>query len=518
VLEERVRERTAELEAANQKLRHEVRQRQRIQERLTLAQEAAQIDTFEWHIPSDQVNWSATAGDQAQPTTGDEFGAEQWTWTVHPDDLEQVQQELWQTIQERLGLNTEFRILDGDEVRWLAIKSSLFCDDQGNPERLLGIQMDITDKKQMEEQFFRAQRLESLGTLASGIAHDFNNILTPILLVVQLLPLKLPDADASVQAKLDILERSAQRGADLVKQILSFARGVEGKRFYLQVHHLMREIHNLVRQTLPRSIEISTSVPDHLWSVWGDATQLHQVFMNLCVNARDAMPEGGTLTIQGENLTMDEVCSTMYSEVSPGQYVVITVSDTGTGMTPEVMNRIFDPFFTTKALGQGTGLGLSAVLGIVESSQFQVFLPAVLSPNESAEEPLDLLRGHDELVLVVDDEPAICEIMKTTLEMYNYRVLVANDGLAAIALLAEYKDYIHAVLMDMMMPTMDGLTASHLLKRLNPNLKAFATSGLGSTDAASRAEKLGFQGFLAKPFTTRELLELLRQSPSSYKT
>jgi two-component system cell cycle sensor histidine kinase/response regulator CckA len=262
--------------------------------------------------------------------------------------------------------------------------------------------MDITDKKQMEEQFFRAQRLESLGTLASGIAHDLNNILTPILLVVQLLPLKLPNADASVQTKLDILERSAQRGAALVKQILSFARGVEGKRFHLQVHHLMREVNNLVRQTLPRSIEISApACPTACGLFVGDATQLHQVFMNLCVNARDAMPEGGTLTIEGENLTVDEVCSTMYSKVAPGNYVVITVSDTGTGMTPEVMNRIFDPFFTTKSLGQGTGLGLSAVLGIVEShggiidvqstvgegSQFQVFLPAVLSPNEPRRAP-----------------------------------------------------------------------------------------------------------------------------------
>jgi signal transduction histidine kinase/CheY-like chemotaxis protein len=528
VLEERVRERTAELEAANEKLRHEAKQRQHIQERLTLAQEAAQIATFEWHIPSDQVNWSTAISERDQATQNSGIDTDQWMWSVHPDDLEQVQQELWQTIQERHGFNTEFRILDGGEVRWLAIKSSLFCDDQGNPERLLGIQMDITDKKQMEEQFFRAQRLESLGTLASGIAHDLNNILTPILLVVQLLPLKLPDADPFIQSKLDILEHSAQRGAHLVKQILSFARGVEGKRFHLQVNHLLREIHNLVRQTLPRSIQISASVPDDLWSVWGDATQLHQVFMNLCVNARDAMPKGGKLTIRGENLTVDAVCSTMYSKVSPGNYVVITVSDTGTGMTPEVINRIFDPFFTTKAPGQGTGLGLSAVLGIVEShdgtidvqstvgegSQFQVLLPAVLSPNNPPEEPLELLRGRNELVLVVDDEPAICEIMKTTLETYNYRVLVAHDGLAAIALLAEHKDDIHAVIMDMMMPTMDGLTAIPLLKRLNPNLNAFATSGLGSTDAATKADKLGFQGFLAKPFTTRELLELLRNSPS----
>lgn len=529
-LEARVKERTAELETANLQLRHEIQQRQRIQERLTLAQDAAKMSTFEWPIHPQGGDLTGLENKLPRLETYPETPSphNDWLWTVHPDDLARLQQELRQAVEVGRGLNTEFRILDGDSARWLAIKSSLFCDDQGNPDRLLGIQMDITDKKQMEEQFFRAQRLESLGTLASGIAHDLNNILTPILLVVQLLPLKLPDADASVQAKLDILENSAQRGAALVKQILSFARGVEGKRFHLQVHHLLRDVYNLVRQTLPRSIEISTSLPDNLWTVWGDATQLHQVFMNLCVNARDAMIEGGVLSIQGENLTVDAVCSTMYSKVSPGNYVLVTVADTGTGMTPEVMNRIFDPFFTTKPLGQGTGLGLSAVLGIVEShggvidvqstpgqgSQFQVFLPAVLSPHTTPDEPLELLGGHQELVLIVDDEPAICEIMKTTLETYNYRVLVAHDGLAAIALLAEHKEDIHTVLMDMMMPTMDGLTAIPLLKRLSPNLKAYATSGLGSTDAAARAEQLGFQGFLAKPFTTRELLELLRR-PSS---
>jgi two-component system cell cycle sensor histidine kinase/response regulator CckA len=388
--------------------------------------------------------------------------------------------------------------------------------------------MDITEKKQMEEQFFRAQRLESLGTLASGIAHDLNNILTPILLVVQLLPLKLSHLDESVQSKLDILSTSAQRGADLVKQILAFARGVEGKRFDLQVHHLLREIHKLVMQTLPKSIEISTDVPDNLWSVRGDATQLHQVFMNLCVNARDAMPNGGELTIQARNLTVDAVGSTMLGKVAPGNYVVITVQDTGTGMAADVMNRIFDPFFTTKALGQGTGLGLSAVLGIVEShggvidvqsvegagSQFQVFLPAVLTPSEQPPATLENLAGNQELILVVDDEPAICAVMKTTLEAYGYRVLVAHDGLAAIALVAEYKDDIDSVVMDLMMPTMDGLTTIPLLKRLNPDLRIFATSGLSSTDATVRAERLGFQGFLPKPFATRDLLELLDHPPA----
>jgi two-component system cell cycle sensor histidine kinase/response regulator CckA len=280
-----------------------------------------------------------------------------------------------------------------------------------------------------------------------------------------------------------------------------------------------------VKQTLPKSIEIITDVPDSLWAVWGDATQLHQVFMNLCVNARDAMPEGGTLSIQARNLTVDAVGSAMYSNIEPGNYVEIAVEDTGTGMSSEVMNRIFDPFFTTKPLGQGTGLGLSAVLGIVEShggvidvrskegegSQFRVYLPAVLKPTEQTEESLRQLEGNQELILVVDDEPAICEIIKTTLEAYGYRVLVASDGLEAIALVAEHKDEIDSVVMDLMMPTMDGLTAVPLLKRLNPNLRIFATSGLSSTDATIQAERLGFQGFLPKPFTNRDLLELLHK-------
>jgi two-component system cell cycle sensor histidine kinase/response regulator CckA len=528
VLEERVTERTAELETANQQLRHEIAERQHMQERLTLAQEAAHIGTFEWHIPSEQLNLCPARADLFCPLEEPDCCLGHWAWRLHPDDQEQFEQEVRQAVQANHGLNTELRILDGDQVRWLAIKSSLFCNDAGDPERLLGVHMDITEKKQMEEQFFRAQRLESLGTLASGIAHDLNNILTPILLVVQLLPLKLSHLDESVQSKLDILSTSAQRGADLVKQILAFARGVEGKRFDLQVHHLLREIHKLVMQTLPKSIEISTDVPDNLWSVRGDATQLHQVFMNLCVNARDAMPNGGELTIQARNLTVDAVGSTMLGKVAPGNYVVITVQDTGTGMAADVMNRIFDPFFTTKALGQGTGLGLSAVLGIVEShggvidvqsvegegSQFQVFLPAVLTPSEQPTATLENLAGNQELILVVDDEPAICAVMKTTLEAYGYRVLVAHDGLAAIAMVAEHKDDIHSVVMDLMMPTMDGLTTIPLLKRLKPDLRIFATSGLSSIDATVRAERLGFQGFLPKPFATRDLLELLSQPPS----
>jgi len=525
ILELRVRQRTAELETANDRLLQEVQQRQTVQERLELAQQAGKIGSFEWHLPSQQVTWTAELEGLyglAAGSLGDR--AEDWLATLYPEDRPKVEQELQQALSSGRGLETEFRILWPDgSLHWIAVKSSLFRDTAGIPLRLIGIHMDITEKKQLEAQFLWAQRLESLGTLASGIAHDLNNILTPILAVVQLLPLKLPDLTPQTWQMLHTLESSAQRGADLVKQILSFARGVEGKRVNLQVQHLLLEIEKIIQQTLPKSIAIHTDLPNDLWMVVGDATQLHQVFMNLCVNARDAMPQGGTLSITADNLLVDEPYARMHLDARMGPYVVVTISDTGMGIAAEIVHRIFDPFFTTKAVGQGTGLGLSAVLGIVKShggfvevhsqvnqgSQFKVYLPAQRSVQLQTSPTLDPLMGDQEWILVVDDEASICEITKVTLETHNYQVLTASDGIEAIAVYAQHKDEIHSVLMDLMMPAMDGASTLIMLRRLNPEVFAIAMSGLNSTEAVAQAEQLGFQRFLAKPFTTQELLQVL---------
>jgi signal transduction histidine kinase len=283
--------------------------------------------------------------------------------------------------------------------------------------------MDITEKKQLEAHFLRAQRVERLGTLASGIAHDLNNILSPMLMGAQLLPLKFPDVNDQTRQMIKTIETSAQRGAGLVKQILSFARGVEGKRVSLQMNHLLLEIRKIIQQTLPKSIDIHADISPDLWMILGDVTQMHQVFMNLCVNARDAMPEGGVLQINAENLLLDEQYARMHLDANVGPYVVVTVTDTGTGIPPDILHRIFDPFFTTKEIGKGTGLGLSAVLGIVKShggfvdvqsevnkgSTFKVYLPASPSTALPTNEHLELLLGQQELILVVDDEAAIRE-------------------------------------------------------------------------------------------------------------
>ncbi|WP_315788630.1 hybrid sensor histidine kinase/response regulator [Fischerella sp. JS2] len=402
---------------------------------------------------------------------------------------------------------------------------SLVCQEDGTPKSILTVDTDITEKKQLETQLFRAQRLESIGTLASGIAHDLNNILTPILAVSQLLPLKFPEIDSGHEHLLEILEDSARRGADLVKQVLSFARGVEGKRMTLQVKHLIREVVKIVKQTFPRSIEVCIDVALDLWTVYGDSTQLHQVLMNLCVNARDAMPDGGSLTISADNLLIDENYARMNLEAKVGPYTVITVADAGVGIPREIVERIFEPFFTTKELGKGTGLGLSTVIGIVKShggfvnvysevghgTQFKVYLPAAQGIEIESTPHLEPLAGKGELILVVDDEPAIQEITRASLETHNYKTLVASDGIEAIVLYAQNRDKISAVLMDIMLPSLDGLTAIRTLQKINPAVKIVATSGLASSSKLAEASTTNISGFLSKPYTVKELLLALQK-------
>ncbi|MEA5516891.1 response regulator [Nodularia sp. UHCC 0506] len=407
----------------------------------------------------------------------------------------------------------------------VASRWSLVRDAQGRPKSILIVDTDITEKKRLESQLFRAQRLESIGTLASGIAHDLNNILTPILAGAQLLPMKFPDVDERTRRLLEILEINAKRGADLVKQVLSFARGVEGKRITLQMRHLIVEIAKILQETFPKSIEIHTDIPNNLWLVSGDSTQLHQVLMNLCVNARDAMSNRGILSISAENILVDEHYARMNLDAKAGLYVVITVTDTGVGIPQETLDRIFEPFFTTKPVGQGTGLGLSTVIGIVKShggfvnvysevghgTCFKVYLPAVEGTETLAVEDVAIPTGHGELILIVDDEPSIQDVTRTSLESHQYQTLIASDGIEAIALYAKYTDKISVVLMDMMLPSLDGITAIRTLRKINPQVKIIATSGLISKTKLEEVIDTGTQTFLPKPYTINELLLSLQE-------
>ncbi len=400
--------------------------------------------------------------------------------------------------------------------RWTLVR-----DESGQPKSILTVDTDITEKKQLEQQSLRNQRLESVGTLANGIAHDLNNILTPILAISQLLPLKFPKLDEQTQDLLKMLETSTKRGAALVNQVLTFTRGVEGKLVPLQVNYLLLETQKIAKQTFPKSISFRVDLPQDLWLISGDATQIHQVLMNLCVNARDAMPHGGTLTLSATNLWLTDIQKP--PDAPAGAYIAITVADTGTGMPPEIVARIFDPFYTTKEIGKGTGLGLSTTIGILKShkgfinvssdvdkgTEFKVFLPAI---DTMTMEPVKetVFRSIDQkLILVVDDEAPIRSVTQAMLEAHHYTVFTASDGREAIALYAEHNDKINLVLLDMMMPSMDGQTTIRALKRIDSEVNIIAVSGLCSNKEI--ALKAGAKGFLQKPYTNQDLVELIDQ-------
>jgi two-component system, cell cycle sensor histidine kinase and response regulator CckA len=385
---------------------------------------------------------------------------------------------------------------------------------------------DVTERKQIERQLLRSQRMESLGTLAGGIAHDLNNVLTPILMSVQLLGMKYQDEQS--QQWLELLETNTRRGAELIRQVMSFVRGIEGHHGLIQPDQLLGEIKQLVEETFPKSITLSTRIAPGLWAVTGDSTQLHQVLMNLCVNARDAMPKGGQLTIAAENLKTNAAFIQTHPEAKLETYLQLTIADTGMGIPAEILDRIFEPFFTTKEFGKGTGLGLSTVAGIVKShggfitvssqpnqgTEFQVFLPAIAPPMGLPLEDEDLPVGHGETVLIVDDEAAIREIAQNSLEAYGYQTLTASDGVEAIAIYLQHPQTIDLVIVDMMMPSMDGSLAIRVLKEINPQVRIVAVSGLITSEQANLAET-DVLAFLPKPFTTKALLTTLSEVANS---
>jgi len=309
---------------------------------------------------------------------------------------------------------------------------------------------------------------------------------------------------------------------------------VEGLRIEIDLRDIVREIQSIVENSFPKNIVFESSLPDALWPVTGDPTQLNQICLNLCVNARDAMPQGGTLTIAAENLEIDGQFAVMNRGASPGPHVVLAVSDTGVGMPRGIVERIFEPFFTTKEIGKGSGLGLSTVLGIVRShhgfihvdsepgkgSTFRVYLPASTGKAAAsrdvprAEAPP---RGNGELILVVDDEASIRDITKQTLETYGYRVLTAEDGAKALVQFAKVRHEVALIFSDMMMPVMDGPTFIVALRHLDARVPIIAASGLDTSGQVAKATSLGVKRFLPKPYTAETLLEALRQTLSELR-
>ncbi len=412
------------------------------------------------------------------------------------------------------------RTKSGDAINVMS-RWTLVRNERGQPDYFLVTNTDVTEQRKSEAHLFRAQRLESIGILAGGIAHDLNNVLSPVLMSVDMLQLRDPDPEN--EKWLRMIRDSAERGAELIKQVLTFARGFGGERVMLQIRHIVKEILGVLGQTLPKNIEVKYNVGRDLDLISADPTHLHQILMNLCINARDAMPDGGQLQITAENVIVDAQTASRNPEAVPGRFVRVDIEDTGTGIPDDLLPKIFDPFFTTKEIGKGTGLGLSTTLMIVrgyggflnvqsdlgKGSKFSIYLPSIGAEAEQASvsRPKGFPTGTGEIVLIVDDEDAIRRAAQATLENYGYQVLTAGNGVEAKAVLERAGGKIAVIVTDMAMPVMGGSDLIEEARKIDPAQRFIVMSGLLDRSASAEIEAKGVDSILSKPFTAEALLK-----------
>lgn len=445
-----------------------------------------------------------------------------WIEAIHPEDRGRAVTAFGLHGTQKYDL--EFRIVRPDgSIRWVHDRGYLIKDADGEPYRVVGTAADITERKEMSDRLLRTQRMDSLGTLAGGVAHDLNNALAPILMGLELLRMTYPREGTLINT----MESSAERGAAMVRQLLTFAKGVEYKRELLKPVQLLGEMERIIRGTFPKNIDLRISLAKNLQTVLGDYTQIHQVLLNLCVNARDAMPAGGVLTVGVENAEIDSTFASTVPDAKPGRYVKWQISDTGGGIPPFMLERIFEPFFTTKGPDKGTGLGLSTVTGIVRShggfmhvrsvigqgSTFSFYLPVqdeeLPQKSDRTIAPAPQFQGNNDTILVVDDEYMVQEMARAVLESMNFNVLTASDGKQALVHVANNPANLRVIITDMHMPTMDGLIFVRTLKSLNPDTAVIVASGHLNDKLTAEFEAVGVTALLHKPFTHAELVSAL---------
>jgi len=411
----------------------------------------------------------------------------------------------------------------GAEIPILKTATPILLSGQAH---LLDIFIDITEKKKLEAQLQQAQKMEAIGTLAGGIAHDFNNILQAIFGYTQILLIGKEPSDPDYE-KLEAIEKSAQRASDLTKRLLIFSRKVESKLRPMDLNNEIEQVSKMLESTIPKMITIELHLVENLKIINADPVQIEQIMMNLGVNARDAMPDGGRLIFETENVILDEEYCKTHLGARPGQYVKLSISDTGHGMDKEILRHIFDPFYTTKETGKGTGLGLAMVYGIVKShsgyimcysepdegATFKIYFPVIEKETERVESKKEKvpIEGGNETILLVDDEEAIRELAEDILTRFGYKVLMASDGETALEIYREKKEEINLVILDIIMPGMGGRKCLEELLKMNPKSRIIIASGYFINGPAKEVLKAGAKGFISKPYDMRGMLQTVRK-------
>ncbi len=449
-------------------------------------------------------------------------GKMKWIDFLDKDDLTKMMEY------HRLQKNNNYKTDTNEEFRFIDTRSQThhvlvaIAPVSGTDQSIISI-LDITKMKDLESKYLRAQRMESIGTLSGGLAHDLNNILSPVILSIESLQNSVKNEYE--KRLLHIADQSARRGIDLVNQMLSFTRGVLKEHIPLQPHYVIKEVIQIVHASFPKSIRINSSMKKNLWSISGNVTQIHQAMLNICINARDAMPEGGELSVVAENCVVGVDNEKKHPGIKHGSYVVMTIADTGCGIQDDIKDKLFSPFFTTKEEGKGTGLGLPTVSHILTNhngyvnfesthghgSTFRLYFPALKSKSEiPVEHKKTFPCGNGQLLLIIDDEVTVSEMLYEILKSYNYEVLTAKDGAEGLATYMKHKDKIDLVLTDSNMPFLEGDKLIQSLTNVNPDVKIFLTSGSYPTNRDVNDLQPPIVGYLQKPYTTNVLLTQIK--------
>ncbi len=491
--------------------------------------ELAKIGVWNYDIATDTASCSPETYEIIGIEYGTSINRERFTACLAPEEREPSLQMIMKAVSNRTAFEDERRIIQpSGEVRWITGRGWAIYSDDGEPMRLEGVVMDITDRKKLEFQLRESQKMEGIGRLAGGIAHDFNNLLTVILGHAELMK-RDTDSNHPLYGSMQTIETAALRAADLTRQLLTFARRQNTNPRLFNLNDLLNNMTSMMYPLLGEKIMFVFHPAPNLWKVMADENQIEQVMVNMAVNARDAMPHGGKFIVETQNVTLDPLLFEEKGDIAPGDYVMVSITDTGIGMSQEVKQHVFEPFFTTKDVGKGTGLGLASCYGILQQhggyihvyselgvgTTFKLFLPrarGVMKKMSESGGHVTINHRRSDTILVVEDEDMVRKLMCSQLKECGYRVLEASNGEEALHAAQEYVDEINLMVSDIQMPFMDGHELAERIRSIKPEIRIVFVSGYNEESVKSDAEFLSPYPLLSKPYNASDLLRVVEDT------